>query len=70
MPLLINSGNENSWIFPVNQWKEESLGVVDADDFIQEMVDASKSIAKELGKLDDLSKKEADELYEIVALGS
>ena len=33
MPILINSGNKNSWVFPVNQWKEVSLGVVDIDDF-------------------------------------
>ena len=33
MPLLINFGNEDNWILPVNQWKEVSLGVVDIDDF-------------------------------------
>ena len=30
----------------------------------------AETIAKELGKLDDLSEKEADELYEIVGLGA
>jgi len=44
--------------------------VVDADELMQEMVDTSKSIAKELGKLEGMSEKKADELYEIVGLGA
>jgi arginyl-tRNA synthetase len=44
--------------------------VVDADDLMQEMVDTSKSIAKDLGKLEGMSEKQADELYEIVGLGA
>ena len=55
---------------PTGKMKSREGTVVDADDFIQEMVDTSKSIAKELGKLDDLSEKQADELYEIVGLGA
>ena len=34
------------------------------------MVKTAKSIAKDLGKLDGLSKKEADDLYEMVGLGA
>lgn len=55
---------------PTGKMKSREGTVVDADDFTQEMVDTSKSIAKELGKLDDLSEKQADELYEIVGLGA
>jgi len=44
--------------------------VVDADDFMQEMVDTAKSIAKELGKLDGMTDEEANELYEIVGMGA
>ena len=44
--------------------------VVDADDFMQEMVDTAKSIAKGLGKLEGLTEKEANELYEIVGLAA
>jgi arginyl-tRNA synthetase len=43
---------------------------VDADDFMQEMVDTAKSIAKELGKLEGMTEKEANNLYEIVGLGA
>ena len=43
--------------------------VVDADELMEEMVKTAKSIAKDLGKLDGLSKKEADDLYEMVGLG-
>ena len=33
MPILINTGNKNLWIYPENNWKEKSLGKVDIDDF-------------------------------------
>ena len=33
MPILINSGEENSWIYPNSDWKEQSLGKIDVDDF-------------------------------------
>jgi len=55
---------------PSGKMKSREGTVVDADDFIQEMVDTAKSIAKELGKLDGLSEKEADDLYEMVGLGA
>jgi len=44
--------------------------VVDADDFMQEMVDTAKSIAKELGKLEGMTDEEANALYEIVGMGA
>ena len=33
MPLLINTGKENFWIYPNNDWKEEGLGKFDTHDF-------------------------------------
>ena len=55
---------------PTGKMKSREGTVVDADELMQEMVDTSKSIAKELGKLEGMSEKKADELYEIVGLGA
>ncbi|MBT6808725.1 MAG: arginine--tRNA ligase [Flavobacteriales bacterium] len=55
---------------PSGRMKSREGTVVDADDFMQEMVDTAKSIANELGKLEGITKKEADELYEVVGLGA
>tara|TARA_B100000287_G_scaffold427457_1_gene477117 strand:- start:283 stop:2058 length:1776 start_codon:yes stop_codon:yes gene_type:complete len=55
---------------PSGKMKSREGTVVDADDFIQEMVDTAKEIAKELGKLDLTNKDEANNLYEIVGLGA
>lgn len=55
---------------PTGRMKSREGTVVDADDFIQEMVDTAKQIASELGKLDDISESRANELYEIVGLGA
>ena len=55
---------------PTGKMKSREGTVVDADDLMQEMVQNSKSIAKDLGKLEGMSGKQADELYEIVGLGA
>ena len=55
---------------PTGRMKSREGNVVDADDFINEMVGTAKSIANDLGKLDGISEKEANELYEIVGLGA
>ena len=55
---------------PTGKMKSREGTVVDADDLMQEMVDTSKSIAKDLGKLEGMSENQADELYEIVGLGA
>jgi len=55
---------------PSGRMKSREGTVVDADDFIQEMVDTAKSIAKELGKLEGTTEKEANDLYEIIGLGA
>ena len=55
---------------PSGRMKSREGTVVDADDFIQEMVDTAKSIAKDLGKLDGLTENEKDNLYETIGLGA
>ena len=55
---------------PTGKMKSREGTVVDADDLMQEMVQTSKSIAKDLGKLEGMSEKQTDELYEIVGLGA
>ena len=44
--------------------------VVDADDLIDEMVSTAEKHTKELGKVNDFSKEELDELYETLGLGA
>jgi arginyl-tRNA synthetase len=44
--------------------------VVDADDLIDEMVATAEKHTKELGKVNDFSKEELEELYEILGLGA
>ena len=55
---------------PSGKMKSREGTVVDADELMEEMVKTAKSIAKDLGKLDGLSTKEADDLYEMVGLGA
>jgi arginyl-tRNA synthetase len=55
---------------PSGRMKSREGTVVDADDFMQEMVDTAKNIAKELGKLEGMSDEEANALYEIVGMGA
>ena len=55
---------------PTGKMKSREGTVVDADALIEEMVSTAKSIAMELGKLDGMTDKEANELYEIVGLGA
>jgi arginyl-tRNA synthetase len=55
---------------PTGRMKSREGTVVDADEFIEEMVDTAKNIAKDLGKLEELSEEESNELYEVVGLGA
>ena len=34
MPLLVNSGNDDFWIYPDNSWQEMSLGKIDSREFL------------------------------------
>ena len=55
---------------PEGKMKSREGTVVDADDLMEEMVSTARDISQELGKLDGLSKEEAEHISEIVGLGS
>jgi len=55
---------------PSGKMKSREGTVVDADDLMQSMVDDSKRISKELGKLEGFCEKELEELYEIIGIGA
>jgi len=44
--------------------------VVDADDLIENMVSTARETSLELGKLEDMSKKDQNELFETLGLGA
>ena len=55
---------------PTGKMKSREGTVVDADEFLNEMINTAKSISKELGKLEDMSAKKAEELYSTIGLGA
>jgi len=55
---------------PEGKMKSREGTVVDADDLIDEMISSAREISAELGKLDALSKEEAEEIIRIIGLGS
>lgn len=55
---------------PEGKMKSREGTVVDADDLIEEMIGTAREISEELGKLDRLSKEEADEIIRMIGLGS
>ena len=55
---------------PSGKMKSREGTVVDADDLMEEMVSTAKGIAKELGKLDGMTDKQANTLYETVGMGA
>ncbi len=55
---------------PTGRMKSREGTVVDADDLTQEMVDVARKKTEELGKVQDFSKEELQELYETLALGA
>ena len=55
---------------PSGRMKSREGTVVDADDFMQEMVDTAKNIAKDLGKLEGMMDEDANVLYETVGMGA
>ena len=56
--------------FPTGRMKSREGTVVDADEFLNEMISTAKSISKELGKLEDMKAEKADELYSTIGLGA
>lgn len=55
---------------PEGKMKSREGTVVDADELMEEMVSTARDISQELGKLDGLTKEEAEHIAEIVGLGS
>ncbi len=55
---------------PSGKMKSREGTVVDADDLVDEMVETARIKTAELGKIDDFSEKEAEQLYRILALGA
>ena len=55
---------------PEGKMKSREGTVVDADDLRAEMIDTAKETSNELGKLDGLTKEEADNIARIVGLGA
>lgn len=55
---------------PEGKMKSREGTVVDADDLIEEMIGTAREISDELGKLDKLSKEDADEIIRMIGLGS
>jgi len=55
---------------PNGKMKSREGTVVDADDLMQEMYDQAKNQTLEKGKQHDMTKEEADKLYNILSLGA
>ncbi len=55
---------------PEGKMKSREGTVVDADDLMAEMINTAKETSEELGKLDGMSKEEADNIARIVGLGA
>jgi len=55
---------------PEGKMKSREGTVVDADDLIAEMIQTARDTSAELGKLDNISKEEADNIARIVGLGA
>lgn len=55
---------------PEGKMKSREGTVVDADDLMDEMVSTARQVSGELGKLDDCTPEEAEEIAETVGLGA
>lgn len=55
---------------PEGKMKSREGTVVDADDLMEEMIATAKETSQELGKLDGLTKEEAEDIARIVGLGA
>lgn len=55
---------------PSGKMKSREGTVVDADDLMQEMVDAAKIKTEELGKTEGMQDEEKDELYRVLGMGA
>jgi arginyl-tRNA synthetase len=55
---------------PTGKMKSREGTVVDADDLMKQMTLTAKTISEDLGKLDDYSEAEKEELYRVIGLGA
>ncbi len=55
---------------PSGKMKSREGTVVDADDLIHEMNETAKTTTEQLGKVEGLSKEEAEKLYHTLAMGA
>lgn len=55
---------------PSGKMKSREGTVVDADDLMAEMTEVARKMGEELGKLEGLTKEEADRTYKMIALGA
>ncbi|MFD1292525.1 arginine--tRNA ligase [Lutibacter holmesii] len=55
---------------PSGKMKSREGTVVDADDLMLEMTNTARTISQELGKLEDYSTEEKEELYKMIGLGA
>ena len=55
---------------PEGKMKTREGTVVDADDLIEEMYQTAKQITSELGKADNMSEQQSDELFYTIGLGA
>ena len=55
---------------PEGKMKSREGTVVDADDLIREMINTAREMSTELGKLDDHSPEEKEDIYRMIGLGA
>ena len=55
---------------PEGKMKSREGTVVDADDLVDEMINTSRKMSEELGKLDGFSDEEKENIYRIIGLGA
>lgn len=55
---------------PSGKMKSREGTVVDADDLMQEMVATAEAHTRELGKIDDFTEEQAQELYKVIGMGA
>jgi arginyl-tRNA synthetase len=55
---------------PSGKMKSREGTVVDADDLVDEMIQVARDMSIELGKLESLSKEEAEETFRMIAMGA
>ena len=55
---------------PSGKMKSREGKVVDADDLVDEMIQVARDMSAELGKLESLSKEEAEDTFRMIAMGA